>query len=236
MSTSTPLYGWDENEVAWVDYDENQLWSSFKKQEPWDFKELISNIESAGDSNNGSSLAISDDALNILSGAPNESNGVVYAYLRDTDGIYNPGSSLRPDTIGSSLTGYGTSIASGNVWMAAGAPDSDSSNGFVIISKRSSAGIYGAKQVLRIASPSGSPKFGYSLAMSKDDRYLFVSAPGANIVYCYAQKGEIIEADENNQTVVGTAGSETNFTLTWTPSSIYSLHIVDDNAKEYAPY
>ena len=71
--------------------------------------------------------------------------------------------------------------------------------------------------------------------MSKDDRYLFVSAPGINTVYCYAQVA-IAAVDEESQTVTGTAGSETAFTLTWTPSSISSLNVVDENSKDYIPY
>ena len=105
IADTTPLYGWDEDEVVWVDYDEKQLWAAFKKQEPWDFNKLIFNIDSSGSSNNGSSLAISDDSLSVFSGAPNQSNGAVYPYLKDDTGVYNPGSTLAPATIGNDVSG-----------------------------------------------------------------------------------------------------------------------------------
>jgi len=236
IADTTPLFGWDEDEVVWVDYDEKQLWAAFKKQEPWDFNKLIFNIDSSGSSNNGSSLAISDDSLSVFSGAPNQSNGAVYPYLKDDTGIYNPGSTLAPATIANDVSGFGTASAAGKTWAAFGAPDSVSSDGLVIVYQRASNGIYDPKQCLGIGPHSNnSPKFGFNLAMSKDDRYLFVSAPGENTVYCFAQT-VIATVDEEVQTVTGTAGSATAFTLTWTPSSVYSLHVVDENSKEYVPY
>jgi hypothetical protein len=147
IADTTPLYGWDENEVVWIDYDENQNWAAFKKQEPWDFDKLIYNIESSGNANNGYSIAVADDELSVVSGAPNQGNGVVYPYLKDENGIYNPASTLVPVTIGNDISEFGTSVAAGNVWLAVGAPASDSSQGFVVIYKRSPSGLYEIKQV-----------------------------------------------------------------------------------------
>jgi hypothetical protein len=234
IANTTPLYGWDENEVVWIDYDEDQNWAVFKKQEPWDFDKLIYNIESSGNANNGYSLAVANDSLTVVSGAPNQGNGVVYPYLKDENGIYNPASTLAPVTIGNDISGFGTSVAAGDLWLAAGAPASDSSKGFVVVYKRSPSGLYEIKQNLRIASPAGADKFGFKVAISKNDRYLFATAPGTNTVYCYTLVN-VGTDNEYTETVAGT-GSETNYTLGFTPSSIYSIHVVDENGKQYIPY
>jgi len=234
IADTTPLYGWDENEVVWVDYDQEQNWAAFKKQEPWDFDTLIYNIESSGNANNGYSVAVADDELSVVSGAPNQGNGVIYPYLKDENGIYNPASTLVPVTIGNDISEFGTSVAAGNVWLAVGAPASDSSQGFVVIYKRSPSGLYEIKQNLRIASPAGADKFGFKVAISKNDRYLFATAPGTNTVYCYTLVN-VGTDNEYTETVAGT-GSETNYTLGFTPSSIYSIHVVDENDKQYIPY
>jgi hypothetical protein len=42
-----------------------------------------------------------------------------------------------------------------------------------------------SNRTLRIASPAGADKFGFKVAISKNDRYLFATAPGTNTVYCY---------------------------------------------------
>ena len=36
IATFTPAYGWEKNEVVWVDYDESQLWAAYRKNNPWD--------------------------------------------------------------------------------------------------------------------------------------------------------------------------------------------------------
>ena len=67
---------------------------------------------------------------------------------RDDTGIYNPGSTLAPATIGNDISGFGTASAAGKTWAAFGAPDSVSSDGLVIIYQRASNGVYDSKQCL----------------------------------------------------------------------------------------
>jgi len=58
---------------------------------------------------------------------------------------------------------------------------------------------------------------------------LFATAPGTNTVYCYTLVN-VGTDNEYTETVAGT-GSETNYTLGFTPSSIYSIHVVDEDDK-----
>ena len=234
IANFTPAYGWEKNEIAWVDATEDDQWAAYRKDNPWDFNSVIFNIETSGNAANGTSLAVSDDALAVFSGAPEQSTGVVYPYLRDSSGVFNPNISLAPSDIGSSIDAFGFSVAAGNEYIAVGAPSTDSSNGAVFVYKRSFNGSYSLRQTIRLASPGSNAKFGYSVTMSKDDRYIYASATGENKVHVYTLV-EVATSDETSQTFTGD-GSDQTFTLTTTPVSIDALYIQDGNGKEYIPY
>ena len=234
IADNVPLYGWDLNESVWVNYDEKGKWATYKKQEPWTYKNITFNIDSVASDLNGTSLSISNDALNIASGAPEHSTGAVYPYSRDENGIYNPGAALAPATLQSDVDTFGWKVAAGNSWLAVGAPDSDSAKGEVFIYLRAaSTGIYEFKQILRLPSPAGADKFGYSIAMSKDDRYMYIGAPGANKVFSYTLTN-IATTDNISKTITGN-GSTTTFALGFTPTSLTSLQVIDAAGKIYVP-
>jgi len=233
IATFTPPYGWEKNELAWVDYDEKSNWAVFKKNNPWDSKSVIFNIESSGNSKNGTSLAITDDSLNLFSGAPEQSTGVVYPYARDSSGTFNPASKLTAQDIRTSVDAYGYSVAAGNVWLAVGAPSSEGSFGYVFVYKRDNVGVFNLTQSIRLENPGANAQFGYSLAISKDDRYLFVGAPGENRVHVYTLV-EVPTAKETSQTFAGNSLT-TAFTLN-TSSSAHELFIRDSNTKEYLSF
>jgi hypothetical protein len=234
IATYTPHYGWEKNEIAWVDYDENQKWAAFRKNNPWDYKNLIYNIDSSGNGLLGSSLAVSDDSLTMFTGAPEQSTGVVYPYLRDQTGTYTPITAIAPSDITGNVDALGYDVASGDQYTVIGAPSSDSSNGYMFVYIRTSDGTPALRQNIRLQSPGASAQLGYNISMSKDDRYLFASAPGENKVHMYTLV-PVATANESSQTIIGD-GSDVTFTLTNIPSSIDAIFVEDGNTKEYMPY
>jgi hypothetical protein len=193
--------------------------------------------------------------------------GAVYVYVKSDSNAYMPISPLAPldgvlslDVVDVSVgpyngqiaaRNYGTSVDFGNqTWAAAGAPGSLGSTGAVdngyavVIYKDPQLGAggsipYGQWQLLTSPnSTTAAEEFGYSVAMSLDERWLYVGAPGANAVYAYGRVdwekqsiqvqgdgvttgyfiGDIIQIDANTQLTVSVAGDEqilgTNYTVT----------------------
>jgi hypothetical protein len=192
--------------------------------------------------------------------------GGVYVYVKSDSNVYAPISPLAPldsvlslavtDKSGglyngeSAARGYGTSVDFGSqAWAAAGAPGSLGANGApdngyaVVIYKdpqlASPGSIpYGQWQLLTSPNSITAPEeFGQSVAVSLDERWLYVGAPGSNAVYAYGRVdwerqrvqalgdgattnyfiGDSIKIDADTQLTVSVAGDEqvlgTNYTV-----------------------
>ena len=142
--------------------------------------------------------------------------GGVYVYVKSDSNVYVPISPLAPEDAVLSLDildvsggpyngetaarGYGTSVDFGNqTWAAAGAPNSLGASGAVdngyavVIYKDPQLGApgsipYGQWQLLTSpGSITAAELFGQSVAVSQDERWLYVGAPGANAVYAYGR-------------------------------------------------
>jgi hypothetical protein len=147
---------------------------------------------------------------------PLPKRGGVYVYVKSDSNVYAPISPLAPidsvlslsvlDVSGgpyngeTAARGYGTSVDFGNqTWAAAGAPGSLGSTGAVdngyavVIFKDPQLAApgnipYGQWQLLTSpGSTTAAEEFGYSVAISQDERWMYVGAPGANAVYAYGR-------------------------------------------------
>jgi hypothetical protein len=147
---------------------------------------------------------------------PLPKRGGVYVYVKSDSNVYAPISPLAPldsvlslsvlDVSGgpyngeTAARGYGTSVDFGNQsWAAAGAPGSLGSTGAVdngyavVIFKDPQLAApgnipYGQWQLLTSpTSTTAAEQFGQSVAVSLDERWLYVGAPGANAVYAYGR-------------------------------------------------
>jgi len=181
--------------------------------------------------------------------------GGVYVYVKSDSNVYAPISALAPNDAVLSLAvtdtasgeyaarAYGTSVDFGNqTWAAAGAPGSlgaaglgSPNNGYaVVIYKDPQLAApgnipYGQWQLLTTpGSLFAAEEFGHSVAVSQDERWLYVGAPGANAVYAYGRVdwarqiiqtlgdgattdyyiADIIQIDANSQLTVSVAGDE----------------------------
>jgi hypothetical protein len=165
--------------------------------------------------------------------------GAVYVYGKSDSNVYAPISPLSPNDAVLSLDvidvsggpfdgetaarGYGTSVDFGNqTWAAAGAPGSLGSTGAVdngyavVIYKDPNSTMpntipYSQWQLLTSpGSVTAAEQFGNSVAMSLDERWLYVGAPGANAVYAYGRvdwQQQVIQVLGDNVTAAYFIGS-----------------------------
>lgn len=178
---------------AYVDNNGSGHWQVLEKQNPF------ANIQGGYadipvvDGLFGSSLAQTRNIVTALIGSPgvNSNNGMVYVYNQDPEtSQYVQDLLITLDA--SDTAGYGSAVVFGNnTWGAASAPSSYNNFGYVTPLYRDSAGGFSQTQLLVRPSPSVDPiKFGSSLAVSLDERWLYVGAPADSAggkVYAYSR-------------------------------------------------
>lgn len=228
IATTNPLYGWAANEKIWVDTTSTGKWGVYSKTNPYDNNKQISANQAAASDQQGTSLDISSDGLTMVVGSPGGDSVVHYA--KDENGTFNESGEKVIASISSSIGGIGNSVAYGKQWVAVGASTTDSSRGAVLIYGRTQSGDIDLKQVIVPAIGAQGDEFGYSLAISNDDRFLFVGSPGSDEVYTYHLKSQAASAD-NIATLTGD-GSTTVFALGFSPSGD-ELLVQDTLGKVY---
>ena len=183
---------------AWVDNNGSGLWTVLEKQTPFiqieDNNLPLSSL--VYQSKFGSS--ISQGYKNIIAavGSPgwkltdsSPEVGAVYPYLRDDSNQYVETTILNLGTTGT--LGYGNSVDIGyQSWIAAGASASNANMGYAsIIYRPENNNTFTQRQLLVAPDQDfGAGEFGYAVSVSKDERWLFVGAPGNNKVYAFARQ------------------------------------------------
>jgi hypothetical protein len=163
----------------------------------------------------GASIAQTANQQAMLIGSPGYDSstvdgvGAVYVYIKGPSTEFEKISPL-PNSDGiltlktTGVRGYGNAVDFGsNTWAAAGAsrslgPSDESNNGYVSIIYRDP--LLGRPDTIPYAqwqlltqpttTPSSTPgagEFGYSVAVSTDERWLYVGAPGLNQVHAYSR-------------------------------------------------
>ena len=175
--------------MAWVDNNGKGLWEVLLKTNP--FVEGVTFTPAVPASNSGYGSSIAQGYQNIMAmvGAPSYSTtGAIYTYLRDQNNQYAENYILLLGAEGTS--GYGNDIAIGyQNWAVAGASASKSNQGYASIIYRATGSSSFIQTQLLTADDLdfSSAEFGYSVAMSRDEQWMYVSAPGKNKVYAYGQ-------------------------------------------------
>ena len=234
ITSSTPAFGWNKNELVWIDDDSNSKWAVYKKDEPWakqTFKTLNSKI---GNAYLGHSIAIGNQGLTAASGAPNDGTGsATFFAIDESISFIETGIITLSDKSGL-VDDFGTGLGLGGSYGAVGAPSSNSSKGYVTVFKNQGAGSYIQTQAISINGIASGAQFGTQIKISKDDRYMFVSAPGTNTVYVYALND--IATNKNSIDNISGDGITATFTLNFTPLSVNSIYLQDNLGKTYFPY
>jgi len=230
---SAPYDGWLENDKIWVEYLDNQgNWGVYNRSHPWEFqnKLLLGQGQYTGNDHFGKSVAMDANALYMYGGAPDSSSGKVSVYAKNiiTDNWDELGF-LAPNN--NNVDSFGQKIVNATVgnsnFVAVGAPDTLGKKGVVFIYENQVL-----IQVLCGNSPNNDDKFGDSLAISDNAQYLYIGAPGANTVFCYA----LNYPRENTSQIITGDGSTTSFTIykqVASTTDILVLNVV--GVSEYLP-
>jgi hypothetical protein len=188
---------------VWVDNNGLGLWEVIEKTFPLIEYSVIQAPVSGSNSYFGKSVAQRADNLAALVGMPGVTPqgmlpgaGAIASYVLDsTSQTYRAnGQETLINVAG--LQGYGTNIAIGaNNWAVAGAPQSkpypinNDTIGFVGVLEWSDLrDIFLASQILLPLDQPGPIEFGTSVAISNDERWVYVGAPKDNAVYAYGRK------------------------------------------------
>jgi hypothetical protein len=199
--------------LAYVDNNGQGHWQVLQKQNPFSAEYDLTLEPVVLNTGFGASVTQSLDLRSMLIGAPNAESdlGTVYLYgLNENSSGYSSAGQLSLST---TLTqGYGDSLAYGqNIWSAVGAPRSASDFGYITtLYKNPSTSSYSITQLLTRPGSSIDPiKFGTSLAISQDEKWMYVGAPSdddGGKVYAYGRVDI-----ETPSASYGTDGITTNF-------------------------
>jgi len=229
---STPSNGWIDNDKVWVENLDNQSnWGVYTKTQPWDYQDKIELGESqyAGNDHFGKAIVMDNNAFYLYSGAPDSSSGRVSIFVRN---IYNAwdsygflwGNNPALDSFGKVLA---TATVGSSNYLIVSAPDSGTKQGVIYVFENQTL-----MQILSDSSGSAGDEFGASLAMSSDAKYLYVGAPGANKVYCYALN---YPREQTSQNIIGSTGVDT-FNLSFPAADASDIIVTSPlRSSEYFP-
>lgn len=216
-----PEFGWRDGNKVWVEQiNANGDWGVYEKSSPWTFTSnlALSGGEYVSGSEFGHSVAISDDNLFAVAGAPEQNNGIVKTFVKVSDGTYKESAPLVP--VVSSDIEFGYSVDTTNNTIVVGAPAANASAGYVYIYTPAQAG-FTLNQIINPATIAGA-RFGHSVSLSRDESWLYVGAPGANLVNAYG----LVKLPSQTGVVI-TDGVGTSFTLPFTPVSQDSITVLN---------
>lgn len=200
---------------VWVDNNGSDKWEVLQKSDVFsEVVELAPFLLDAGEQY-GSAVAQATNRFAALVGSPRynfgsgTAKGGVYVYVKSYGDQYTLVSPVATgDAIltldATGVLGYGNAVDFGNqTWAVAGAsaslgPGGESNNGYACVIYKDPAlgqpGVipYAQWQLLTqpgttTSSTPGAGKFGYSVAMSLDERWMYIGAPGLNQVHAYGR-------------------------------------------------
>ena len=200
---------------VWVDDNGQGLWEVLEKQNPFTDRLILAPVLLDATEQYGASVAQATNRAALFVGSPRygfgsgTAKGAVYLYVKNYSDQYIPISPisnqdtvLTLDTTG--LRGYGNAVDAGaQTFAIAGAsaslgPGAQADNGYAVVLWRDpTSGAVNTSpwiqsQLLTLPGTTttttpGAGEFGYSVAMSLDERWLYIGAPGLNTVYAYGQ-------------------------------------------------
>jgi hypothetical protein len=206
----TPPNYWKKGDKVWADNGDGiGNWAVYKKGTPWGVGQAVDlNVGNyTTESQYGASAKLNKNAGILVVGAPNNDSGkgIVRTFIR-------PGGAkdfVQSTAILSGVpyaTQYGAVTDIGSRTVAIAAPSTvDDRGGLVFVYDYTLAGsnLLGVLRNPLTPAASTGDEFGSSISLSKDDRWLYVGAPGNNTVEVYA-KDSVPEQTASFTTVSGT--------------------------------
>lgn len=176
---------------VWVDNNGLGLWQVLEKQEVFTASAEIKATVPESDSLFGWSVAQSKDNLYAIVGSPtyNSDAGALYTYIRTSINPFQQNSVVEltgvPDAL---LFGWAASVGN-QTWQVVGAPASYNDSGYAAVIYRT-PGTNSFIPTALLTAPTTADlllpaEFGYSVAMSRDEHWMYIGAPGVNKVFAY---------------------------------------------------
>jgi hypothetical protein len=210
--------------LAFVDNDGTDHWQVLQKQNPFSTQDELILDPPTPNTGFGTSVAQTQDIRSLLVGAPleNADLGTVYLYGANQNSPgYTPSGQLSLTT--TDTVRYGDVVTYGlNTWSAVGAPRSLSNFGYVTaLYKNPATNSYSITQLLtkQPGISIDSARFGTSVAISQDEHWMYIGAPGdANGGKVYAYGRVDVESPSVSYTTDGTVNS-----FNWSNSIVVDL-------------
>jgi hypothetical protein len=210
--------------LAYVDNDGTGHWQVLQKQNPFSTQDELILDPAVANTGYGTSVAQTQDLRSVLIGAPLENTnlGTVYVYgANENSPGYTAAGQISLTT--TDTVGYGNVVTYGlNTWSAVGAPRSLGNFGYVTaLYKNPITSAYSITQLLtkRPGITVNPAKFGSSVAISLDERWMYIGAPGdtsGGQVYAYGRVDV-----ESLSVSYGTDGTTNSFN--WSNSIVVDL-------------
>ena len=229
ITSYTPVNGWSVNSKMWINESTNSQWAVYNKSEPWKYLKRLPQSQSTANVNYGSAVKISTDGTFALIGQPGYSSntGAVTTMLQSYTGDFYEGGTIS--TLAANAGSMGSSIDFGLTNVFVGAPTSSSNIGYVIGFTKDFTGTLTTNQLL--TANVAASQFGTSIALSNDEQWLYVGAPGVGKVYVYAYDGSV---PAHSYTIAPANATTKTFTLDFTPSSQEFLYVAR-STRDYVP-
>jgi hypothetical protein len=191
---------------VWVDNNGAGLWQVLEKQNVFTSSAEIKAATPISNSQFGQSVAQSKDNLYAIVGSPalNSDVGAVYTFIRTSLAPFEENSVVEPNA--ADTLRFGQSISIGNqTWQVVGAPASYNNRGYASVVYRTPGTVsFAVSALLTTPDPRDlvyPAEFGYSVAISRDERWMYIGAPGINKVFAYGQVQ--VESQSVNYTTNG---------------------------------
>lgn len=180
---------------AWVDNNGAGRWEVLEKQNPFTSRTQLLADPPVQNARYGSSITQTRSNFTALVGSPGlaSNSGGVYAYFRSPTGAYTFNRILTLNA--ANTVGFGNAVEFGNQnWAIAGASNSLSDTGYAcVLYLIPTTANYLLTQLLipsdinpMVIDPI---KFGHSVAISQDERWMYIGAPDGDRVYAYGRVG-----------------------------------------------
>ena len=175
---------------VWVDNNGLGHWEVLEKTQPFTYFDILVPLPPVSNSLYGASITQSQDHFSALVGMPGTGSdaGIVHTYRRGDNTQYLDNVILQLNA--TDVVGYGFSCDwGGQIWSAVGAPGSNNGAGYVN-TLYLVPGSNDYKQTQLLVAPDqefNAISFGYSVAVSNDERWMYIGAPGGNRVYAYGR-------------------------------------------------
>jgi hypothetical protein len=207
----------------WVDNNSNDRWTVLEKNNPFTDSTVVTPAAAVENSSFGYSISQGFQNLSALVGAPGynlagavDAPGAVYTFVKNQQNQFEENVILQLAT--TDTVGYGNAVDIGDQnWAVVGASASNNNRGYAVVVYNPPGSNAFVQQQLLVIDPAESAtaedQFGYAVNMSRDEKWMYIGAPGGNRVYAYGR------VDVQNQTVeYVTDGSVSLFN--------YSQHVV----------